>query len=372
LLIIIFIISKFTFTSQIQTILVMDKEQSNGGVSRFSDASKFPFTLPYVSRPDAIPNEDYHNGEQFAAFISSTGLKEYKKSPLWFKYAVENNAGDISKEAQVVGSAYHDYLASIANCGTNKLFMDAYAIFEEPVNPSTQKPYGIGTGKYDEAENKARAEHPGKMLITKASLKTIKEMVNHLLYGSKENSSDIRMLLRHGKAERSYFCEYEGAYFKFRTDLSTARKIVDWKTVSVDDLHMDTIIKIINNFGYDISAAFYQFFNHIISGRWKEFYWVFQQKSPPYDFVIVNSAPFTYEFANETINGKRQKIVVETNVGARKFHALLDQHIHCVENNYWPGAAVFIPEGTFGVTKGKRIMECELPPYHKKEITFYN
>jgi len=354
------------------TSYIMDENTSNPGMSRYTDVSKFPFSLPYMSKPDGIPNEDYHNSEKFSAFISSTGLKQYKTSPLWFKYAVENNVGDISKEAQVMGNAYHDYLASIANCKSDKLFMDAYVIFEEPVNPRTAEPYGISTKAYAEAEEYAKSQNPGKMLITENSLKIIKEMVNHLQYGSKENSSDIRMLLRHGRAERSYFCEYEGAYFKFRADLSTSKKIIDWKTVAADDLHMDTIIKIINNYGYDISAAFYQFFNHIITGRWKEFYWVFQQKSPPYDFVIVNSAPFTYEFAYETINNKRQKIVTETNVGARKFHALLEQHIHCVENNYWPGAAIFIPEGTFGVTKGKRIMECELPPYHRKEITFYN
>lgn len=350
----------------------MQEKQSASNTSRFNDVSKFPFSLPYISKPDAIPNEEYHNSEQYGAFISSTGLKQYKTSPLWFKYAVENDAGDISKEAQVMGNGYHDYLASLANCKSDKLFMDAYAIFEEPVNPRTGEPYGISTKAYAEAEEKARADNPGKMLITQASLDTIKQMVNHLQYGSKENSKDIRMLLRYGRAERSYFCEYEGAYFKFRTDLNTSKKIVDWKTVAVDDLHMDTITRVIFKYGYDISAAFYQFFNKIITGKWKEFYWVFQQKSPPYDFVIVDAAPFTYELANETINNQRQRIVANTNIGARKFHALLDQHIHCVENNYWPGAAIFVPEGDFGITKGKRIMKCDIPAYQRKELTFYN
>ena len=350
----------------------MQKDESVRDTSRFTDISKFPFTLPYVSKPDAIPNEDYHGSEKFAAFISSTGLKHYKTSPLWFKHVIETDDGGISKDAQVMGNAYHDYLASIANCGDTKLFFDNYVLFTEPVNPRTNEPYGISTKAYTDAEEQARADNPNKMLITQHILDVIEAMVKHLRFGSRENSGDIRLLLRHGRAERSYFCEYEGAYFKFRTDLSTSKKIVDWKSVSADDLHMETITRLIFNYGYDISAAFYQFFHKITTGRWKEFYWVFQQKSPPYDFVIVNSAPFTYEFSNEIINNKREKIVTNTNIGARKFHALLDQHIKCVEDNYWPGAAVFIPEGTFGVTKGKRIMECDLPLYHRKEIIFYN
>jgi len=338
----------------------------------FTDISKFPYQLPYVSKPNSIPNEDYHRNEVFKPFISSTGLKAYKTSPLWFKYAWENEAGDIGKEAEVRGNAYHDYLASIANFGDDSGFLKDYVIFKEPTNPRTGEPYGVSTKAYATAEEEILEANPGKMLITEDILKTTKDMVNHLLYGNKENSKQVRFLLKHGKAERSYFCEYLDCYFKFRKDLATGRKIVDWKTIAAKDLHEDTIRKTIFNFGYDISAAFYQFFDHIISGSWKEFFWVFQQKSPPYDFVIVDASPFTYEIGNEEINGKMQRIVTNTHIGARKFHALLDQHIHCVENNYWGGAATFIPEGAYGSIKGKRILQCELPVYSQKNIVFYN
>lgn len=339
-------------------------------INRFSDISEFPFKLPYISGPDEIPNEEYHNSEKFSAFLSSTGLKQYKVSPLWFQYSMENKASNIGKAAQIEGNAYHDYLASRANCGDDALFNKSYAIFEEPVNMKTGKPYGLNTGAYTKAEEEAREKNPNKMLITGATLQNTKAMVNHLLYDSKECSKDIRTLLRYGKAERSYFCEYEGAYFKFRTDLSTGNKIVDWKSTALDDLHENSIRQAIFKYGYDISAAFYQFFNKIVTGKWKEFYWVFQQKSPPYDFVVVNSESFTYQFETEIINGKREKIVTDTNIGAKRFHALLNQHIKCVEEGYWPGASIFIPEGDFGVTKGKRIMECEIPLY-QKEIVFF-
>lgn len=341
-------------------------------LSRFQGISKFPFNLPYISEPNAIPNEDYHNGEAFSAFVSSSGIKLYKTSPLWFQYAIENDAVTIGEEAKTMGNLYHDYLASIANCGDKSLFMEQYVLFDAPVNPTTGSPYGMNTKKYTEVRDEVLLKNPGRMLMTQAALDTIESMAKHLRFGSRENSKDIQVLLKWGSAERSYFCEYEGAYFKFRTDLSTGKKIVDWKTISSEDLHEETIRRQIFNYGYDISAAFYQFFNKIITGKWKEFYWVFQQKTPPYDFVIVDSQPFTFEFANELINGKREKIVTNTHVGARKMISLVEQHIHCVEEDYWPGAAVFIQEGVIGSVKGKRIMDCDIPVYLQKDLTFYN
>ena len=339
--------------------------------TRFVDVTKFPHSIPYISEPNSIPNDDYHNSDKYSAFLSSTSIKAYEVSPLWFKYTVENGGKSISKEAQVWGNAYHDYMASLANTKSDAGFMREYEIFDEPKNPTTQKPYGLDTKKYEETERIVR-ESSGKTPLGKSVYNHIKEMVLHLLYGNKENSKDIRTLIKYGFAERSYFCEYLGVYFKFRKDLSTGKKIIDWKAITADDLHADTIRKIIFDFGYDLSAAFYQFFDHEITGEWKYFYWVFQQKTPPYDFVLVDSQPFTYQFATEEINGKKEKIVTDVGIGARKFHALLDQHIHCVENNYWPGAAIFIPEETFGINRGKRIMQCEIPLYQSKDIIFYN
>ena len=341
-------------------------------INRYKDISLFPFSLPYVSGPEEIPNEEYHNGEKYSAFVSSSGLKLYKTSPLWFKFCTTEEQKEIGKDAEIVGSAYHDWMASLANAGDESMFRDKWFEFSGPVNPRTNEPYGLSTKAYAEAEQEAMLLNEGKRPLSAETIKQIKAMTNHLLYGNRENSADIRTLLKWGKAEKSYFCEYEGAYFKFRTDLSTGKKIVDWKTSNEDDLHEETIRRIIFKYGYDISAAFYQFMNKIITGKWKEFYWVFQQKKPPYDFVIVDSQPFTYFFENEVINGKREKIVTNTNVGARKMHALLDQHIHCVEENYWPGAAIFIPQVDFGLTRGKRIMGCDIPVYAQKDLIFYN
>lgn len=39
------------------------------------------------------------------------------------------------------------------------------------------------------------------------------------------------------------------------------QKIVDWKTLAVDDLHEETVNRTIAKFHYGISAAFYQFLN---------------------------------------------------------------------------------------------------------------
>ena len=43
-------------------------------------------------------------------------------------------------------------------------------------------------------------------------------------------SKQIRQILKWGKAEVSHFVEYEGCKFKYRPDVETAKKIIDWKT----------------------------------------------------------------------------------------------------------------------------------------------
>jgi len=332
------------------------------------DISRFQHKIPYISEPDEIRNEDYHNHPEYLMFISSTSLKNYKTSPKWFLYTLSNNESKgISQEAQVKGNAYHDALASIANCGNYSLFENAYFMFDAPINERTGNPYGYETKAYKEAVEEAGLANPGKNLLMKEELDNTKAMINALLYGSKHNSADIRMLLKNGVGEQSFFCEYMGSYFKFRTDLMTKKKIVDWKSIGADDLHSDTITKQIVKFGYDISAAFYQFFYHHITGEWKEFYWVFQQKTPPYDFVIVDSQPWTYAFETELVKGKRERVVTNMNPGAMKFSAMLEEHLECMGNKTWHGASVFI-EPNF---RGKRIMKNKTP-FWDKELIYYD
>jgi hypothetical protein len=164
--------------------------------------------------------------------------------------------------------------------------------------------------------------------------------------------------MKWGKAEVSHFVEFEDCKFKYRPDVETKKKILDWKSVTADDLHEDTIAKIIHKFKYDLSAAFYQFFEHQRTGVWKEFYWVFQQKSPPYDAVLVSAERWAYSQNDD---------IVSMGSGAHKFKKLLDQHIYCMQNEDFDGAQVFIQPGFLN----RRIMTPQAPNYDRL-LTYYN
>lgn len=310
-----------------------------------------------------LDNELYHRGEPYRQYTSSTQLKDYLVSPKFAKYKREHPLEfEISMEASEKGSLYHDCMASIVNTGDTLDFERSVLVFKPPVNPRTGNPYGYDTAIYRSALLEFEMDNPGKRLVSQADLDLVHVMINEALNNCRETSHSIRQIIRWGKAEVSHFLEYNGVKFKYRPDIETKRKIVDWKTVSVDDLHEETINKTILKFKYDISAAFYQFFEHERTGQWKEFYWIFQQKKAPYDAVLVSAEEYAYNY-------KENDDMTLLGPGALKFQALLDQHIYAMTSSVYDGAQVFIQPGF----QNKRIMVPTPPGYEKQKVlTYYN
>lgn len=308
-----------------------------------------------------LPNEEYHRGEEFKDYISSTQLKDYEISPKFAKFKRENPLMfQIGKDAREKGSLYHNCLESIVNTGSMEKFKDSIVIFENPINKSTGQPYGVTSKAYSDAYEFFQSENKGKELVSKSDLDLIKLMIDELLSGCGQTSKDVRDLIKWGKAEVSHFVEFEGSKFKYRPDLETKKKIVDWKTVAVDDLHEATINKIISKFNYDISAAFYQFFEFQRTGIWKSFYWVFQQKSPPYDAILASADNWAFSMNDE---------ILKLGSGALKFKYLLRQHVYCNKTNNWDGAQIFLKPGFLK----RRIMYPNPPGYEINNLfTFYN
>ena len=113
---------------------------------------------------------------------------------------------------------------------------------------------------------------------------------------------------------------------------------------------------------YGFSAAFYQFFNHLVTGEWAEFYWVFQQKEPPYDAVIVSADAWAYCKLDD-------ESPVYKGPSAIEFENTLQQYLICNEKGHYPGAEVFIQPNI----KGRRVMNLNVPSYKRNNIrTFYN
>lgn len=322
--------------------------------------------LPYISGPNEIPNEAYHSSVEYEKYISSSELKQMLVSPKWFKYAQDNPADTrtISLENATKGSVYHDQLASIVNTGNTDSFRDSWAVFDAPINPKTGKPFGYDSQAFLGAYQDFQLLNPGKEICSESDIELAEKMIKELRFGNKHLSADINFLIKHGKAEQSHFVEYMGVYFKYRTDLKTTTKIVDWKSCQQEVPKVENWGKHVIKLGYDISAAFYQFMEHEATGLWKPFYWVAQEKEPPFDFNIIDASNWAYE-----VNLRTQEVIPHS--GAIKMKKLLDTYIECVQRDEWPGYSVFtLPQIIAG--KEKRIATAQVPGYESgKSLFFY-
>lgn len=308
-----------------------------------------------------LDNEMYHNGEVYKDYLSSTQIKDYLISPKYAKYKLEHpDEFNISDDSLEFGSMYHAYMESIVKNGNDDDYSKQYHLFEAPINEKTGKPYGRDTQKYINALEEAKAIHPEWEFVSEDRDKLVRTMVDGLLNDCGETSKQVKTIIKQGQSEVSHFVDYEGCRFKFRPDIETKKKIVDWKTTTLESLHPSAIAKTITKFGYGISAAFYQFFEHEQSGVWKDFFWVFQQKTPPYDAVMVSASRWAYSYNKELD-------MVSMGQSALLFRKLLDQYIECKKSGIYRGAELFIEPGF----KGRRIMEVDAPTYNT-EFNFYN
>lgn len=299
-----------------------------------------------------LSNEQYHHGDIFRDYISSSQLKMYAVSPKYAKYHIDNPQP--STDAMRLGSLFHLAMELYQKCGTIDAFYDAVAIFQPPVNPKTEQPYGVATKAYAETYKQFVVENQGKEIATASEVYQIDDMVGAVTSPTigGDTAAQVCKLLRWGKPEVSHFIEHNGCKFKWRPDLETSRKIIDYKTVATDDLSEKSINNIIAKYGYDISAAYYLFMEHERSGVWKTFYWLFVTKNPPCDAILVDASKWTYSYDADLD-------IVMPQVGAIKFQRLLDLHIKCKKENNYPGSEIFIPADDYG----RRIMLATPPAW---------
>lgn len=301
-----------------------------------------------------LSNEEYHHSPPYTEYLSSTQLKAYAKSPKFAKFMLDNPQEET--EAMRFGSLFHDLMASCAE--HNRSFAEALkswsknlAFFIPPLN-TKGKPFGATSNAYKEAYDKFLKANEGNTIISEADYESVTSMVLSLLNNCGATSKQVRMLLKWGRPEVSIFYETEdGIKLKIRPDLLTPKKIVDWKSTTLDDLTEDSINRTILRYGYHISAAMYQYVAKQVLGKWLDFYLVFAQKQPPYDCVMVDMANYGYRYL-------RDADMVIPGPGAIELDKLLKLHTKCSKANEWPGAETFIPGDKY------RIMEIEPPRYY--------
>lgn len=306
-----------------------------------------------------LSNHAYHHEIPYSDYLSSSGLKRYMISPKAYRYAVDNPE-DEKSDALRFGSLFHELMASFAehyDNGTQALaqWFDRIAVFTPPVNEKTGQIYGTATKAYKDAYEAFLEEHEGKLIASQAEVDAVLAMSMSLTRDCGSTSEQVLKLLKWGEPEVSHFIEYEGCKFKWRPDLETKRKIIDWKTVSTNDLNEESINRIILKYGYHISAAMYQFFTHEQTSTWKQFLLVLVSKEPPYDCIMVDMSNYCYRYIPEVD-------MVSIGPGAMEFQKLLGLHIKCTKDNYWPGAESVIPDDN-----GVRVLEIQPPRYYQSK-----
>ena len=318
--------------------------------------------IPFISKPNEISNEEYHNSEQFKEFCSSSVLKLMMVSPKYARYCLDHPEKRES-EAMSQGSVYHSMLASLTNKGDLSEFENEYFTFDPPKNLSTGKPYGWTSKAYQEAMQAETESHEGKSPCSADENHTAQSMIDELLNGNPHLSKTVQHLIKIGSSEQSHFLEYQGQKFKYRPDLKTSKKILDWKKTRIGYPKPEKWDREIIKYDYHISAAFYQFFEFLLTGKWKDFYWITQEDEPPFDFLIHSAAEWTYDIDHS--GGQ----IVEMNTGALMLTKLLDYWIRCCERGQWPGYSIFLQPDW----KNQRIGYPSVPGfYERNDFNFYD
>ena len=155
--------------------------------------------------------------------------------------------------------------------------------------------------------------------------------------------------LSKGIAEPSFFVEGIHKY-KYRPDVVTDKYIFDYKRIDKRRWSKKGIHYQINDFGYDISAAMYQYFEWIRTGAWKPFVIIWIMTDPPFDILMQNMGKYAYEVFGEN--------EVIANSGAIIFEALKNQHELCQASQKWPGLSA-----QFDRVGGVRI--ADFPPIYE-------
>jgi hypothetical protein len=169
----------------------------------------------------------------------------------------------------------------------HQLFLEPHKAFEN----FAIYPGAVRRGK---EWNAFKAEHEGKSILIQSEAALAKKLVASL-----RNSTNAVSLVNGGEAESSLVTEINGIIGRARPDyMVRGSHIVDVKT-TVKECRPKKVYSIINQYHYDLAAAYYMDIANLLGLEIKDFYWVFVNKKN-FTTKIYRMTPEVYA------NGKRK------------------------------------------------------------------
>ena len=238
-----------------------------------------------------LSNDEYHQGEKYRNYVSSTSLKNYKEGAI--NFAHQKSQPRVDKAHFDLGGLAHDIISAKHPEGLP--YENIYYIWENaPKNPKTGEYYGMTSQTFMEAYASVKRETNKTPILPEQH--DIAKKVSENLFNDKHHPSKkvFKHLFENGYPEVSYFTTnfLEGINIKTRKDLDGEKYIVDYKTI---DGNISDFIRKITDYGYDMSAGMYcenkgaAILAHSDEMPTIKFYWLVIQVCEPFDWAIISA-----------------------------------------------------------------------------------
>lgn len=275
-------------------------------------------------------------------YISASGLKLIKQSPLHFKEQEKEET-----EAMVFGSAYHLNILEPEKFDSKYFVLKEKDILEVLISEGAKSPRA--TNKYKEWYAQQENIAAGRTILDMGTKQIIDAMKERLF-----KHRYAKHLCTDGIAEKSILTrctlfDDTTVFIKFKPDNINEKKKVIFDLKTTSDASQNGFPRQAGEYDYHIQAALYTDLIEMITGdglSW-QFFFIAQEKKKPFAFNMFEASP---QFLGQ---------------GRYEYQQLIKLWQWCSNENRWPGYQCFI-ENKYG------ILELNLPAWNIKEINFYD
>jgi len=249
------------------------------------------------------PDDLYHSKSKDN--LSSHALLDFRKGPIIYRQKKLGIIPAFDSAAFSLGRACHTMILEGPD-----VFDDRYAV-GGPINPATEKPYGVLTNKYKEW-----AKEQAKPVVSFGDLATIKNMFAGFL-----QNAEAANLVSDGRAEGVIRVMVGGFQCQIRVDwLNIYHGIVDLKTTR----SLDTFIEDAIEFGYIFQLAFYHEIIFQLTGLMLPVYMVAVEKKAPFRCGVYKIDPREILQATNELRESmaRLRLSIETDIWPTGFEKI--------------------------------------------------